>query len=178
MCGNPFWHSVQMRQGSLLSEGHQAEMQQGPDGQGENADGSEAIPGPGKVVGLNGEKRDHEIIAEPGVPKEREVLGVFSAYAAEQGHGSQGEHQRGDREVNGQHRAVVHLRNAWSSRPEIRVDPLCCRPQETEAGLDRSPEIALRGSQLVQQQREIEWYDAPHQSRVLKRGGDQFAKGG
>src|SRR5579883_1533915 len=55
---------------------HQAEVKNKPNRDCKSPNGLHPLPGPGKVMGLDGINCDHEIVAEPGPPKERAVFGI------------------------------------------------------------------------------------------------------
>lgn len=102
-------------------------MEEEPDGDGEDSDSGEAVPGPGEVMGLHGVNGDHEIIGEAGVAEEGAVFGIAPPDAAVQGHGTKDNHQTGDGEVDGEHGVPFDAR-VCATCAKIRVNPLRCRP--------------------------------------------------
>src|SRR5947208_630778 len=151
-----------------IPDRHQTEVQQQPDGNGEDHDGDQSFPGPFQIAGLEGEDRDHEVIAESCVAEKRTVLRKLSADSADERRRAEAEHEESDEQVDRQHGAQF---DPWRSDPlrfEVRIEPLRAGPKKAEAALNRGAIVRLRGRHFVQDQSEVERYDPPDPFHVLE----------
>jgi len=124
-------------------------MEEGPNGQSEQDNGDQPLPGPSEVMCLNGVNRNHEIVAEARVPQKGAILRVMPPYPTVESNDAQGDDGKSDEKVDRQHGIEFHSGPPGFMRQKIWVKPLQPRPKKTKAGLDCGAEICLAGGQLV-----------------------------
>src|SRR4051812_32588648 len=157
-------------------------MEDEPHRHSEKANRDQTVPGPRqcpwRVVRLDWENGDHEIVAEPGVAQEGAVFGIFPPQSANECQGAKSNHQEGHGQIHRRHGVPFNVRAGGSLAPEIGIKPLRAGPKKAESGLNGGPKIRFCRRHLVQKQREIQRHDAPDQSDVLEGRADEFNERG
>ena len=93
----------------LFAEGHQAKVEDEPNRKSKNCDGEQTVPNPGKIMCLDGEDHDHQIICEASVAEKSAVLRILAAQAAEERQRAESDDKKGDEEVDGKHRVEFEV---------------------------------------------------------------------